>query len=149
MLLNRIPLLVNLLKRNMNVPSSLCVFCGAAEDEVDHVFFRCDFSSAFWRCVSRWFGDCFNVPLSRMDFKSMLKDFKGNKARCRLFRSIAYGGTWAIWIERNARLFRKERKSVLVVFDDFCLLLFNYVKDRSNCASLDWHQWCIDPNLCF
>lgn len=137
---NRIPLLDNLYlsARGINVSSSLCSFCGAENENLDHVFFSVE---EFLRLV--W-----AVQLFTRELLEAFRCFKGNVRSFFLLLSIAYVSLWGIWKERNARLFRKERKSVLVTFDDLCLLLFNFLKDRSNLHCLDWHLWIMSPFNC-
>lgn len=145
---NRIPLLNNLSVRGIHVSSSLCICCGSAVECLDHVFFLCEFASALWRKISVWSGLFSPPPCSSRELLESSRSFKGNLRLTNLLLSIIYVTLWGIWKERNARLFRKERKSVVVIFDDLCLLLFNYVKDRSKLSRLDWPLWVISPVNC-
>ncbi|MCI03011.1 cytochrome P450 [Trifolium medium] len=58
LLQDRIPTWQNLSRRRVMIgdSSTSCVFCGAVEETVDHLFVSCDRISPVWYCVSRWLG---------------------------------------------------------------------------------------------
>ncbi|GAU31138.1 hypothetical protein TSUD_212450 [Trifolium subterraneum] len=58
LLQDRVPTKQNLQRRGVMVGAinTLCVFCGAVEESVDHLFVSCDQISPVWYRVSRWVG---------------------------------------------------------------------------------------------
>ncbi|PNX72120.1 cytochrome p450 [Trifolium pratense] len=57
----------------MGTTNTSCVFCGAVEESVDHLFVSCDRISHVWYRVSRWVGMEYVSPNSIIQvFESFL-----------------------------------------------------------------------------
>lgn len=83
-------------------------------------------------------------PGSCEDLVKLLKEVSGEKKLKKLTFSLIYSFMWTIWKARIGLVFRKERPDFKLMFDDFCVASFNWVKSRSR-MSIDWSTWCISP----
>ena len=87
-----------------------CVLCHKALESHDHLFFTCDYSSFIWQeIMSR-----FTMDGSPLDWSSIIlwaaSKWKSKKPKDIMPR-MCFGATiYAIWRERNARVFRQEGK---------------------------------------
>uniref|UniRef100_I1NSU7 Reverse transcriptase zinc-binding domain-containing protein n=1 Tax=Oryza glaberrima TaxID=4538 RepID=I1NSU7_ORYGL len=82
----------------------LCKFCGAEED-VDHLMFKCAPARFLWCC----FRDVFHwdhVPSSRREFMNILMTMGGDRAI--IFLHVISAGIWAIWLVRNDWVFNNK-----------------------------------------
>ncbi|GKD34056.1 RNA-directed DNA polymerase, eukaryota [Tanacetum coccineum] len=61
--LDRLPTRSNLLKRGIQVQSSLCPICNVLQEDTSHLFFSCDVALAISRLICRWW----NVSWSPVD----------------------------------------------------------------------------------
>nr|GEY93341.1 RNA-directed DNA polymerase, eukaryota [Tanacetum cinerariifolium] len=51
-----LPTRVNLVRRGINIESSTCPICSSCEEDVNHIFFRCDLAEHVLRRIFRWWG---------------------------------------------------------------------------------------------
>ncbi|GJR73176.1 RNA-directed DNA polymerase, eukaryota [Tanacetum coccineum] len=61
--LDRLPTRSNLLKRGIQVQSSLCPICNVLQEDTSHLFFSCDVAIAISRLICQWW----NVSWSPVD----------------------------------------------------------------------------------
>ncbi|GJX46961.1 RNA-directed DNA polymerase, eukaryota [Tanacetum coccineum] len=62
-----LPTRVNLIRRGITIESSLCPVCSVCEEDVCHIFFRCDLAQLVLRRICRWWG---LDPMTRSSFQS-------------------------------------------------------------------------------
>ncbi|KAK2352608.1 hypothetical protein QL285_090337 [Trifolium repens] len=82
-----------------------CVFCGAVEESVDHLFVSCDQISHVWYRVTRWLGIEFVSPDSIMQ---VFESFSGLGVRRRVrlgMLLVWHAVVWTIWTFRNDNIF--------------------------------------------
>lgn len=82
----------------------LCKLCGAEED-VDHLMFKCAPARFLWCC----FRDVFHwdhVPSSRREFMNILMTMGDDRAI--IFLHVISAGIWAIWLVRNDWVFNNK-----------------------------------------
>ncbi|GAU37888.1 hypothetical protein TSUD_395720 [Trifolium subterraneum] len=104
---DRIPTRQNLHRRRVLVGAtdSSCVFCGAVEESVDHIFVSCDRISSVWYRVSRWLGVEYVSPNSIMQ---VFESFFGLGVGCRVrlgFILVWHAVVWTIWTSQNDIIF--------------------------------------------
>ena len=103
--LNKLPTLVNMDRKDIDVASLLCPICSEHDECVDHLFFSCDMTRDIWALLARWcqldIPEISNILewFSWLDSSHILK-----KARFILER-IAVTMMWSIWNFRNASIF--------------------------------------------
>ncbi|GJR72689.1 RNA-directed DNA polymerase, eukaryota [Tanacetum coccineum] len=51
-----LPTRVNLIRRGITIESSLCPVCSVCEEDVCHIFFRCDLAQLVLRRICRWWA---------------------------------------------------------------------------------------------
>lgn len=102
----------NIRKRGFHGPS-ICVMCGTNEEDSSHLFFRCSFALQLWHFWWEvWVAPCVHA--------SSLTEF-WQRMGCPLsmatfLQEVWFVGPifllWQIWLERNRRIFRGERRLV-------------------------------------
>lgn len=73
MIRNRILTFVTLVKRKINVVSSLCPLCRSNEESLDHIFFSCCVASKVWCWLVEWSATIQNALTFCIDLMDMLK----------------------------------------------------------------------------
>ncbi|XP_074290981.1 uncharacterized protein LOC141617715 [Silene latifolia] len=89
-----------------------CVLCKCALETHTHLFFKCDFSSALWRCILGWMRiyDRSNDLWKELPWclsRYSRKHWKGSWYRSCISATI--------WLERNSRTFAGKETSLLVL----------------------------------
>lgn len=99
----------------LQVPS-VCILCNASDENRQHLFFDCPYSSTVWSFF------CNRLHLSPPplfeDGLRWLKDPIGDKNLVLIIRLLFQASIYHIWMERNSRLHRGiARQAELVVAD--------------------------------
>ncbi|XP_058757659.1 uncharacterized protein LOC131630931 [Vicia villosa] len=106
---NRLATKDQLVRRGVLVEGSesLCSMCKEKEEDILHLFFKCDSSCSIWRRVYMWL-DLANY-LSFEDFEDFFINYDKLPVNKRMMVAIIWLATaWSIWSKRNAVIFRKE-----------------------------------------
>ena len=90
----------------------LCTLCRRANETSAHLFFRCRFTLRVWRLVKEWLG-LGALEIHQWQAERSIKHWwtnmsKPNTANRKAMASLTMLVGWAIWNERNARVFRKK-----------------------------------------
>lgn len=93
------------LQQFCDIPDPSCVFCHVVSESIDHLFFSCSHIRAAWEALLHWFG----MPLIHGDWHDLLPQLvactKGDRAGPRLLKVLITEFVYALWIERNRRIF--------------------------------------------
>ncbi|KAJ3687818.1 hypothetical protein LUZ61_016982 [Rhynchospora tenuis] len=109
---NRILTQEALLKRNIMVTPG-CVLCNAPTLEtITHLFCQCSYSLQIWSKLHRLLPS--RLPAGIPDLNSLWElVLDGNNTEQSIVRAvILITTTWAIWLERNSRIFKQEARNV-------------------------------------
>ncbi|KAL4569585.1 hypothetical protein LXL04_025226 [Taraxacum kok-saghyz] len=113
---------MNLIKRGVNLPVTSCPFCLSVDENIDHLFFGCNFSVVFWNWFHKWENLLTWPPLNINDIVLKLNCSGLSKKFKKLKLGLIYSVIWSIWKARNFIL-----------------------THRANITSLDWNAWCCSP----
>ncbi|KAL4560247.1 hypothetical protein LXL04_032397 [Taraxacum kok-saghyz] len=139
-MLNKIPLSNNLSSKGIQVTSHQCKMCLLEDENVDHVFFRCEYALSLWLWLCNWSGLMDVAPIDFVSFSTNVNSCNGDVEKKKMFLSLGYTVLWLIWKERNERFFRKRIKKAMQLADDIQLFAFNWIKNRGNIKRLDWTE---------
>ncbi|KAL4565209.1 hypothetical protein LXL04_029295 [Taraxacum kok-saghyz] len=142
MRMDRIPLSNNLSSRGITVNSCVCKLCFKEDENVDHVFFRCDYSLSVWNWLCKWSRLMDTTPINFDTFGVSVNSWIGDGKRKKLLLSLGYAVMWLIWKERNERFFGNKINNPMKLADDIQLYSFNWIKNRGNFKDLVWTDWC-------
>ncbi|XP_058768043.1 uncharacterized protein LOC131641756 [Vicia villosa] len=108
LLLDKLPIKVNLVKRNILLASTeiLCPFCGLEEEDLDHLFASCPTTSLWWTKMCDWIGLGNTFFLGNFFNRLSLLD-SSCKTKFKVDTSWLFGLTfgWGVWNCRNAIVF--------------------------------------------
>ncbi|PWA48326.1 RNA-directed DNA polymerase, eukaryota [Artemisia annua] len=139
--MGRIPTACALRHRNIQIVDASCVFCGDAEETVDHLFTGCILASRVWQHISSW---CKVKNFFAFSFKDLLDvhNFVGLSGRAKyIFYGIIIIGCWCIWRARNHQKFLGKKAKFVDIIGDIKVLGFLWVKNRAKVHSLNWDLW--------
>uniref|UniRef100_A0A803PZR8 Reverse transcriptase zinc-binding domain-containing protein n=1 Tax=Cannabis sativa TaxID=3483 RepID=A0A803PZR8_CANSA len=87
-----------------------CVSCKSSGEEVEHLFLHCKFSSKLWSMLLEEFGLIWALPRSVPQM--LVSKIKGSKRQDILWKTAVLATIWAIWLERNTRIFEDVENSL-------------------------------------
>ncbi|PWA48762.1 RNA-directed DNA polymerase, eukaryota, Reverse transcriptase zinc-binding domain protein [Artemisia annua] len=141
----RVPTRVELIRRNIVLPSARCPMCNSADESVSHIFFSCIFASGVWSLVWRW---CKMSVASFADYEAVLKwpSSRSNSAKeKKIICGIFWVTSWAIWKERNKVVFQNGEPKVMEVVSLIKSMSFIWLKYRSKYHRIVWNDWVKYP----
>ncbi|GJS63622.1 RNA-directed DNA polymerase, eukaryota [Tanacetum coccineum] len=144
--LDRLPTRSNLLKRGIQVQSSLCPICNVLQEDTSHLFFSCDVALAISRLICRWW----NVSWSPVDsYSGWLEWFNSIRLGSKLkgiLEGVFYVSWWCLWNFRNQLLFASKKPRKETLFDDAVSRSFIWSNSRCN-LKFTWDCWLQHPYL--
>nr|GFA01596.1 RNA-directed DNA polymerase, eukaryota [Tanacetum cinerariifolium] len=117
---NCLPSRLNLMRRGVDMESSLCSVCGLYEDYEP------------WSSFSSW-----------DEWFSSIRLAANNK---KILEGVFYVAWWSIWVFRNRLLFDDKAPARSKIVDDIMSISFFWCKNRCNWA-FSWEEWLKNPNL--
>ncbi|CAN1729012.1 Putative ribonuclease H protein At1g65750 [Linum perenne] len=110
----RVSTMDNLIRRGMIIPNR-CVLCGAAEEMIEHLFWTCPFTARVWVRFSSRLSLFGPFPLCIRDWLWAWKGLNCNSIFAPCVKVLLHGFWWALWGERNDRIFRDRVSSPKIV----------------------------------
>ncbi|XP_076902911.1 uncharacterized protein LOC143557812 [Bidens hawaiensis] len=116
-IINRLPTKDELSKRGVILQNHLCELCDMDVETNTHLFTGCFFTAEVWNGVEAW---CRLQPMVIFDVTDLLQITSSqpfSKTAKYILRDIIYVVMWAIWIERNDRIFKGKRRRAIEVVE--------------------------------
>ena len=108
---------------------SWCVMCKRDAEKVDHLFIHCSYASHIWWKILQISGLYWVVPTSCFDLLSgQARYFKGKEKKI-IFNQFLAATLWAIWGERNNRIFQDCASSTEELWDKICFWVAIWLKN--------------------
>ena len=97
----------NLQRRNPyhSLSPGWCILCKKNNESIDHLFLHCDFSLTLWSNILKEFGLNWVIPRSCKELLTLCHGFHLSKKGIILWKTAVTATFWAIWLERNRRIF--------------------------------------------
>ena len=143
--INRLPTKAALLARGVSVQNQLCDFCSSAVESSNHLFTACSFADELWFRVASW---CRIPPIYAFEVTDLvdLADYQGTTSIGKyILRGILITSIWALWNERNNRIFKDTKRRAIEVVEHIKSMSFFWIRNRSRFKNLYWIAWCNSP----
>ena len=106
-LIDRIPTREALVRRGVQMESTVCVLCRIKEESSQHLFIECVFAQRVWSLCQKWLEI---VLMQNNEIKSHFESFICSQASGK--QNLVWKGIWAavirgIWDQRNSILFNQ------------------------------------------
>nr|XP_043630235.1 uncharacterized protein LOC122601545 [Erigeron canadensis] len=108
--LERLPTLASLAKRNIQVPSLLCPFCGLDVETPDHIFVSCSTAQGVWDAISDW---CRLPGIYLFGVQNIFRTpefLHGSSKWKKIIHAILCSTVWILWKTRNNKIFNHKLK---------------------------------------
>ena len=105
-----------------------CVMCKSEAETVDHLFIHCSYASCIWWKILQTSGLYWVVPGSCYGLLSGQAGFFKGKKKKIIFNQFLSATLWAIWGERNNRIFQDCASSEEDLWDKICFWVAIWLK---------------------
>lgn len=97
----------------------VCQLCLVGDEDCEHLFVSCTYTTRVWRMIKGWIGVGFLLPSeSGLDlgewWLAMRQNFRNNYKDA--IDSLVLLVCWMVWKKRNARVFQNQRRSAGFLF---------------------------------
>ena len=143
--INRLPTKVELMKRGVPLQSDLCIFCSFDAESASHLFTGCSFATEVWSRIATW---CRLPPIFAFEVTDLinLASYQSPTSKDKyILRGIMVTSIWALWNERNNRIFKGTNRRAIEVVEHIKSYSFFWIRNRSRFKNLDWNVWCHSP----
>ncbi|XP_015160191.1 uncharacterized protein [Solanum tuberosum] len=83
-----------------------CMLCQNEDETRDHLFMKCSYTRRLWDEIARWMQMSSDIGGNwQQHLTWALKNAKGKTIRAQIFRMVYAEAVYAVWIERNQRVF--------------------------------------------
>ncbi|XP_019266752.1 PREDICTED: uncharacterized protein LOC109244163 [Nicotiana attenuata] len=83
-----------------------CSLCNSEKETMDHLFFKCTYSSRVWTLMLQWQGIQRQLMMWANELEWAGKYYKGRSITTELYKLVLAGTLYYIWQERNGRIFK-------------------------------------------
>nr|GFC10132.1 hypothetical protein [Tanacetum cinerariifolium] len=138
MALNKLPTMVNLDRKGIDVHSVLCLVCLEDVETVNHLFFSCELASKLWALLANWWA--IDIPLcaNLADWFSWI-DSSPTSAKVRVFLDgVGWVLLWSIWWFRNHLVFSTNPPKKNLIWDHVVSQSYFWISSRSTKVKINW-----------
>ncbi|XP_076891407.1 uncharacterized protein LOC143571311 [Bidens hawaiensis] len=139
--IERIPVLMALTKRNVNLESIWCPVCGDAEETAEHLLGSCRFAQALWNGIANWCKVPVIYAFSTRDVLELYKYCHFSKQKAKIFQAVCLTTVWCIWKARNAAVFERKPVNRCNLIGEIRVRSFLWVRNRSKNTRISWEKW--------
>ena len=108
---------------------SWCVLCKREGETGDHLFIHCRFTLKIWWKALQVFGLCWVVPRSCYGLLSGQAGFFKGREKKIMWNHVLFAILWAIWGERNGRIFEGSISSENELWEKICFWAAIWLKN--------------------
>ncbi|OVA14077.1 Reverse transcriptase zinc-binding domain [Macleaya cordata] len=121
--ISALPTNENLIRRGFQLVNR-CWLCKNKEETTNHIMLHCSFSYLVWGYFIKAYGLNWVSEGSMVQHLFAWKTSRGKGRGKRVWRILNYAILWALWVERNKRVFDDRESSVLEVVNNVKSLVF-------------------------
>ncbi|KAK9080006.1 hypothetical protein SSX86_001681 [Deinandra increscens subsp. villosa] len=128
---DRLPTRLALCRRNVSMPSTVCVLCREGQEDTVHLFTGGHFSDQVWQALASWCHIPGVFVFSVDDITNIHNFYAFAEQKAKAIYVIFLTGMWCIWIERNLATFNHRPPSLHRVISEIKALSFLWFSEFS------------------
>ncbi|XP_071708946.1 uncharacterized protein [Rutidosis leptorrhynchoides] len=143
----RLPTLVELDKRGVDLHSVRCPMCDNDVETIEHSLIFCNLAFEIWTRVYKWWGV---GPYTNL---SLAESFGGNTNATttvigsKIWQAVTWTCGYMVWKNRNNKIFRNKVWCSPIVVNEIQIISFDWISRRIKGIHLDWHTWLDNPSV--
>ena len=123
-----------------------CVLCKKENKSIDHLFLHCQFSFRLWCKIVKEFNREWVTPRSCIDLLGLGNGFFLNKKGKAPWKVATIATLWAVWLERNNRVFEEKEEVLEYVWDRIKLWVEIWLHDYKDFKRIPFYLLLRDWN---
>lgn len=126
--------------------TQICAGGCRLSETTSHLFLHCNFFGLVWNHILRWLGVVAVLPMEAACHFYQFS-FLGGAARSRrsILQVIWFATAWAIWKERNNRIFNAKDCSILQVVDKIKAVTYRWLRVKFISLAFNYRGWWLNP----
>ncbi|XP_022014603.1 uncharacterized protein LOC110914089 [Helianthus annuus] len=137
---DRIPTLVALKKRGLQIGANICKVCGLAAESADHIVIQCPVAKEVWLLLWSWV----KIPM-RDHSESMNRRFNERSGWPRKKEKIIYAihllAAWSLWKNRNNKVYNDKTTVPVKLVEEIKEESFEWINLRTRRIRITWNEW--------
>ncbi|XP_021980285.1 uncharacterized protein LOC110876420 [Helianthus annuus] len=139
---NKIPSVVALRDRGINLQDVTCKICGARDESAEHILLSCNLAARLWEAVKNWTKtQSVNINGSIAELLQSILEGQRSRHRRKMLHAIAIQSMWILWKNINEKVFTGKLRSAQMIIEDIKDTSFQGVKLRSKYSSITKQEW--------
>ncbi|GKC45716.1 RNA-directed DNA polymerase, eukaryota, partial [Tanacetum coccineum] len=143
--LDKLPTLVNMDRKGIDIDSLICPICNEHVENVDHLFFSCEMAHDLWGLLARWCTLDIPEVSNITEWFSWLNDAHVSKSARIILEGIASTIMWSVWNLRNAWIFSSSKPKKANIWDSIVHYSFLWISSRNPNSRFRWIDWLGNP----
>lgn len=135
-------------KRGIDLPSTLCPCCNDEVESLDHCLISCKIANNVWDKIIEWWKlDIFNIGNLNEILRNMGGALSSNSNKD-LWRVVVWTTCYYMWKNANERAFLTNITSAEKIVQEIRSKTFDWNSRKSMKGVLLWDCWVMRPNEC-
>ncbi|KAJ0871754.1 putative reverse transcriptase zinc-binding domain-containing protein [Helianthus annuus] len=136
----RIPTMVSLRKRGVQLGSDLCKVCGIEPETADHIGIHCPAAKEVWLQIWLWI----KIPLR--DHREKITTRLSEKAewpkkKMKIIYAIHLATVWQLWKNRNNKIYNNKFTDPFKIVEEIKEETYDWVRTRAKLSEITWSDW--------
>ncbi|GKC95059.1 RNA-directed DNA polymerase, eukaryota, reverse transcriptase zinc-binding domain protein [Tanacetum coccineum] len=136
--LDKLPTLMNMDRKGIDVDSLLCPVCREHVESVNHLFFSCGMARDLWVLLARWCDldilELYNIA----EWLLWIDDCQVSKKARLILEGVVAMMMWSLWNFRNALIFLDSKPKKAIIWDSIVYQSFVWISSRNPKFLLSW-----------
>ncbi|XP_071713253.1 uncharacterized protein [Rutidosis leptorrhynchoides] len=143
----RLPSLLELDRRGVDLHSVRCPMCDDDVETIDHVLIFCKIAYDVWTRIYKWWG---HGAYSRL---SIIETFEGSLNRntselgAKIWQAVEWSSGYILWKYRNMKIFKNKKVCAPSIVNEIQIMTFEWISKRLKGPKLEWCSWLSDPQI--
>ncbi|XP_071708422.1 uncharacterized protein [Rutidosis leptorrhynchoides] len=140
----RLPVLIELDKRGIDLHSVRCPLCDDDIESVNHSLILCKHAFDVWSKVFDWWGRG-GIPF--VNVEDMFTDAGQTNTRVgkSIWKAVIWVTSYLIWKNRNQKVFANKSWNTPMALNEIQIKSYQWIAKRCKAKSMDWHTWLHNP----
>ncbi|XP_071712558.1 uncharacterized protein [Rutidosis leptorrhynchoides] len=144
----RLPILIELDKRGIDLHSVRCPLCDGDIESVDHSILSCKLASEVWSKVFDWWGLPFHSNIDIGEIFVEHPNLAYSTHSSKIWQAVTWICGYLIWGNRNRKVFKGKSWNAPMALCEIQVKTHEWIARRCKHKTIDWHNWLHNPR-CF
>ncbi|XP_071690170.1 uncharacterized protein [Rutidosis leptorrhynchoides] len=136
----RLPVLMELDKRGINLHFTCYPICDGCVETVDHALLPCNVSLDIWDIFYKWWGIHGSTNLSINEAFRGVFSHQMSSLGDKIWQAVEWTCGYLIWKNQNQKVFSNKGWNPPVTLNEIQVKSFEWIAKRCKSIKIDWHN---------